>query len=111
MKYKTEYRYIFKRLKMLEPLSNDWKWFDISLTGHDRINFKDRYEGKNLCDGGCVLFENGKSPVNERIKEIAQSVINDASPVFDFLDRLLLCSIDHTEGSFHIRQEYLVGYA
>ena len=79
---------IYKRLKMLEPHSNDWKWVDLTYNGHDTVNYKDAYTKELLCKDGCELYRNGRQPVTERIKEIASSVMTDASPMFDFLDKL-----------------------
>jgi len=83
---------IYKRLHMLEPHSSEWKWVDISLmSGRDRIGFKDTYEKKMLCgEKGCVLNDGeGKMPVEEAIIGVASSVLDDATPMFDFIDRFL----------------------
>ena len=80
---------IYKRLKMLEPHSSDWKWVDLSINGRDTINYMDTYKKELLCKDGCELFRNGKQPVSQRFKEIAGTVLTDAAPLFDFLDKLL----------------------
>lgn len=80
---------IYKRLKMLEPHSSDWRWVDLTINGHDTINYKDTYKKELLCKNGCELFRDGKEPVSQRFREISQSVLDDASPMFEFLDKFL----------------------
>eukprot|EP00111_Clytia_hemisphaerica_P024353 TCONS_00071868-protein len=81
---------IYKRLKMLEPHSSDWKWMDITYTSHDKIQYKDTYLKKLLCEeGGCELRRDGREPIAEKLQEVAKSVTKDALPMFDFLNKFL----------------------
>jgi len=93
---------IYKRLNMLKPHSSDWRWIDTTaLSGRDKINYKDAATGKLLCEGGCVLNDGeGKKPVDDAIMGIAVSVIDDATAMLDFMDRLFALLVEKAEFCF-----------
>lgn len=77
---------IYRRLGMLEPVGNSWAY----VMGNDKINWNDKYKDKKLCDGnGCILKNDNGNPVEDAIKDVGKTVLNDAKQMFDVVDEIL----------------------
>lgn len=77
---------IYRRLSMLEPVSNSWAY----VSGNNRMNWNDKYTEKTLCEGaGCILKNGDDFPVEESIKDVGKTVLEDAKDMFDVIDEIL----------------------